>query len=88
MHDVLVCVMTFFGSPALPRESEWVPLELSFGMPLFSSELNRRVCQKIASHKLCSKDRYKPTPCRALNGIQKYQRMEIEMHFEGITFEM
>uniref|UniRef100_A0A8C5B4G8 Family with sequence similarity 91 member A1 n=1 Tax=Gadus morhua TaxID=8049 RepID=A0A8C5B4G8_GADMO len=37
-------------------EDEWVPLELSFGMPLFSSELNRRVCQKIASHKLCGKD--------------------------------
>uniref|UniRef100_A0A8C5CRV5 Family with sequence similarity 91 member A1 n=1 Tax=Gadus morhua TaxID=8049 RepID=A0A8C5CRV5_GADMO len=41
---------------ALPTEDEWVPLELSFGMPLFSSELNRRVCQKIASHKLCGKD--------------------------------
>uniref|UniRef100_A0A672F8U5 Family with sequence similarity 91 member A1 n=1 Tax=Salarias fasciatus TaxID=181472 RepID=A0A672F8U5_SALFA len=33
---------------------EWVPLELCFGMPLFSSELNRKVCRKIASHKLCS----------------------------------
>uniref|UniRef100_A0A8C6MG93 Family with sequence similarity 91 member A1 n=1 Tax=Nothobranchius furzeri TaxID=105023 RepID=A0A8C6MG93_NOTFU len=35
---------------------EWVPLELCFGMPLFSSELNRRVCRKIASHKLCSNE--------------------------------
>uniref|UniRef100_A0A672F703 Family with sequence similarity 91 member A1 n=1 Tax=Salarias fasciatus TaxID=181472 RepID=A0A672F703_SALFA len=34
--------------------AEWVPLELCFGMPLFSSELNRKVCRKIASHKLCS----------------------------------
>uniref|UniRef100_A0AAR2KL49 Family with sequence similarity 91 member A1 n=1 Tax=Pygocentrus nattereri TaxID=42514 RepID=A0AAR2KL49_PYGNA len=34
----------------------WVPLELCFGMPLFSSELNRKVCQRIVSHKLCSKD--------------------------------
>uniref|UniRef100_A0A672FDY8 Family with sequence similarity 91 member A1 n=1 Tax=Salarias fasciatus TaxID=181472 RepID=A0A672FDY8_SALFA len=33
--------------------AEWVPLELCFGMPLFSSELNRKVCRKIASHKLC-----------------------------------
>ncbi|XP_070702648.1 protein FAM91A1 isoform X1 [Pempheris klunzingeri] len=38
---------------ALSSEDEWVPLELCFGMPLFSSELNRKVCRKIASHKLC-----------------------------------
>lgn len=38
-------------------EDEWVPLELCFGMPLFSSELNRKVCRKIASHKLCSNER-------------------------------
>ncbi|XP_024001126.1 protein FAM91A1 [Salvelinus sp. IW2-2015] len=25
-------------------------------MPLFSSELNRKICRKIASHGLCSKD--------------------------------
>ncbi|XP_073319497.1 protein FAM91A1 isoform X2 [Pagrus major] len=37
----------------LNSEDEWVPLELCFGMPLFSSELNRKVCRKIASHKLC-----------------------------------
>uniref|UniRef100_A0A665U2P2 Family with sequence similarity 91 member A1 n=1 Tax=Echeneis naucrates TaxID=173247 RepID=A0A665U2P2_ECHNA len=35
----------------LSSEDEWVPLELCFGMPLFSSELNRKVCRKIASHK-------------------------------------
>uniref|UniRef100_A0A667WLF4 Family with sequence similarity 91 member A1 n=1 Tax=Myripristis murdjan TaxID=586833 RepID=A0A667WLF4_9TELE len=40
----------------LSSEDEWVPLELCFGMPLFSSELNRKVCRKIASHKLCSKE--------------------------------
>uniref|UniRef100_A0AAZ3RFV8 FAM91A1 n=1 Tax=Oncorhynchus tshawytscha TaxID=74940 RepID=A0AAZ3RFV8_ONCTS len=39
-------------------EDDWVPLELCFGMPLFSSELNRKICRKIASHGLCSKDRY------------------------------
>ncbi|XP_047460583.1 protein FAM91A1 isoform X3 [Mugil cephalus] len=37
-------------------EDEWVPLELCFGMPLFSSELNRKVCRKIASHKLFSSE--------------------------------
>uniref|UniRef100_A0A4W6CLY1 Family with sequence similarity 91 member A1 n=1 Tax=Lates calcarifer TaxID=8187 RepID=A0A4W6CLY1_LATCA len=41
---------------ALSSEDEWVPLELCFGMPLFSSELNRKVCRKIASHKLCSNE--------------------------------
>ncbi|XP_044027657.1 protein FAM91A1 isoform X1 [Siniperca chuatsi] len=40
----------------LSSEDEWVPLELCFGMPLFSSELNRKVCRKIASHKLCSNE--------------------------------
>ncbi|XP_068431956.1 protein FAM91A1 isoform X2 [Clinocottus analis] len=40
----------------LSSEDEWVPLELCFGMPLFCSELNRKVCRKIASHKLCSNE--------------------------------
>uniref|UniRef100_A0A7N8YC20 Family with sequence similarity 91 member A1 n=1 Tax=Mastacembelus armatus TaxID=205130 RepID=A0A7N8YC20_9TELE len=40
----------------LSSEDEWAPLELCFGMPLFSSELNRKVCRKIASHKLCSNE--------------------------------
>uniref|UniRef100_A0A8C6TMQ5 Family with sequence similarity 91 member A1 n=1 Tax=Neogobius melanostomus TaxID=47308 RepID=A0A8C6TMQ5_9GOBI len=39
-----------------PWIDEWVPLELCFGMPLFSSELNRKVCRKIASHKLFSNE--------------------------------
>ncbi|KAK6324304.1 hypothetical protein J4Q44_G00066430 [Coregonus suidteri] len=47
------------GKPAAEvplTEDEWVPLELCFGMPLFSSELNRKICRKIASHGLFSKD--------------------------------
>uniref|UniRef100_A0A671P0G5 Protein FAM91A1 n=1 Tax=Sinocyclocheilus anshuiensis TaxID=1608454 RepID=A0A671P0G5_9TELE len=44
------------GTEVLSSEDEWVPLELCFGMPLFSSELNCKVCQRIVSHKLCSKD--------------------------------
>uniref|UniRef100_A0A8C8DJ87 Family with sequence similarity 91 member A1 n=1 Tax=Oryzias sinensis TaxID=183150 RepID=A0A8C8DJ87_9TELE len=43
-------------SDTLSSEDEWVPLELCFGMPLFSSELNRKVCRKIASHRLCSSE--------------------------------
>uniref|UniRef100_A0A8C7GUC7 Family with sequence similarity 91 member A1 n=1 Tax=Oncorhynchus kisutch TaxID=8019 RepID=A0A8C7GUC7_ONCKI len=44
------------GGKQAAEEDEWVPLELCFGMPLFSSELNRKICRKIASHGLCSKD--------------------------------
>ena len=29
---------------------EWVPLELSFGIPLFSDEANRTVCDKVCEH--------------------------------------
>lgn len=58
---VVICVhlslANLFSPSALSSEDEWVPLELCFGMPLFSSELNRKVCRKIASHKLCSNER-------------------------------
>lgn len=37
-------------------ESDWVPLELCYGIPLFGSRLNQTVCKKIAGHGLCSKD--------------------------------
>ncbi|XP_078209356.1 protein FAM91A1 isoform X2 [Callithrix jacchus] len=37
-------------------EADWVPLELCFGIPLFSSELNQKVCKKIATHGLCRKE--------------------------------
>uniref|UniRef100_A0A8C7X7G5 Family with sequence similarity 91 member A1 n=1 Tax=Oryzias sinensis TaxID=183150 RepID=A0A8C7X7G5_9TELE len=50
-------------SDTLSSEDEWVPLELCFGMPLFSSELNRKVCRKIASHRLCKKSCLKKLVC-------------------------
>ncbi|XP_078072994.1 protein FAM91A1 [Mustelus asterias] len=40
---------------ASTTEQDWIPLELCFGIPLFVSELNRSVCQKIATHQLCGK---------------------------------
>ncbi|XP_067888621.1 protein FAM91A1 isoform X2 [Heterodontus francisci] len=40
---------------ASTTEEDWIPLELCFGIPLFVSELNRSVCQKIATHQLCGK---------------------------------
>lgn len=53
--------------PVLSSEDEWVPLELCFGMPLFSSELNRKVCRKIASHKLFSSERWNEQKPPAIN---------------------
>lgn len=42
------------GLSAVERRlvSEWVPLGLNFGIPLFDEEANRIVCEKIVSHKL------------------------------------
>lgn len=37
-------------------EEDWIHLELCFGIPLFSSELNWKVCQKIVVHGLCSRE--------------------------------
>lgn len=75
--DVLLMVLF---SPAPSTEDEWVPLELCFGMPLFSSELNRRVCQKIASHKLCSKDRYKWACMHARTHMHAHANMHVHTH--------
>lgn len=33
-------------------KEEWVPEQLSYGLPLGSEELNKRVCEKIAQFKL------------------------------------
>lgn len=44
------------GGSGAAIEEEWVPLELCFGIPLFQTELNMKVCQKITSHGLCSKE--------------------------------
>ncbi|XP_053571311.1 protein FAM91A1 isoform X2 [Bombina bombina] len=38
------------------NEKDWVPLELCYGIPLFSSELNQTICRKIATHGLCGKE--------------------------------
>ncbi|XP_023401742.2 protein FAM91A1 isoform X2 [Loxodonta africana] len=43
-------------SSVATTEADWVPLELCFGIPLFSSELNRKVCRKIATHGLCRQE--------------------------------
>ncbi|XP_071964356.1 protein FAM91A1-like [Antedon mediterranea] len=38
------------------KESEWVLLDLFFGVPLFDDAVNRAVCCKMAENKLCHKD--------------------------------
>ena len=38
------------STPALQQRKlsqEWVPLELCFGIPLFSDEANKHVCEKV-----------------------------------------
>lgn len=44
--------------PSAPtaQADHWVPLELCFGIPLFNSELNKSVCERVASHSLFRKE--------------------------------
>uniref|UniRef100_A0A3Q3XM02 Family with sequence similarity 91 member A1 n=1 Tax=Mola mola TaxID=94237 RepID=A0A3Q3XM02_MOLML len=70
---------------ALSSEDEWVPLELCFGMPLFSSELNRKVCRKIASHKLCSNESLqellhssRKLSLKVLSFVQSFQASDLD----------
>ena len=37
--------------------ADWVVLECCFGVPLFASELNSQVCNKILENALCKKER-------------------------------
>lgn len=38
------------------QQDAWLLLDCFFGIPLFESELNQKVCEKVASGKLCSSD--------------------------------
>ncbi len=38
-------------------ECDWVMLDCCYGIPLFHAEVNRQVCDRIASQGLCSRDR-------------------------------
>ena len=38
--------------------SDWVLLDCCYGIPLFDSVVNREVCDRIASQKLCNSDRW------------------------------
>uniref|UniRef100_A0AAZ3RFW7 FAM91A1 n=1 Tax=Oncorhynchus tshawytscha TaxID=74940 RepID=A0AAZ3RFW7_ONCTS len=70
-------------------EGIWVPLELCFGMPLFSSELNRKICRKIASHGLCSKDSLQDllhsSRTLSLNVLSFVQSFQVRAAFYCIT---
>ena len=41
-------------------QSNWVLLDCCYGIPLFQADVNREVCERVASHGLCSRDRYVP----------------------------
>ena len=38
-------------------QSDWVLLDCCYGIPLFNADVNREVCDRVASHLLCSRDR-------------------------------
>ncbi len=38
-------------------ENQWVLLDCSFGIPLFDATVNKQVCERVASHSLCCRDR-------------------------------
>ncbi|XP_030074732.1 protein FAM91A1 isoform X2 [Microcaecilia unicolor] len=68
------------STEASTTEQDWVPLELCFGIPLFSSELNRSVCRKIAAHRLCGKESLqnllhssRKLSLQVLNFVQSFQ---------------
>uniref|UniRef100_A0A8K9XYZ3 Family with sequence similarity 91 member A1 n=1 Tax=Oncorhynchus mykiss TaxID=8022 RepID=A0A8K9XYZ3_ONCMY len=81
------------GGKQAAEEDEWVPLELCFGMPLFSSELNRKICRKIASHGLCSKDSLqdllhssRTLSLNVLSFVQSFQvRATCNFHHSGVS---
>lgn len=37
------------------EENSWMPLDCSFGIPLFNGLLNKRVCQRLLEKQFCSK---------------------------------
>uniref|UniRef100_A0A8C7SU92 Family with sequence similarity 91 member A1 n=1 Tax=Oncorhynchus mykiss TaxID=8022 RepID=A0A8C7SU92_ONCMY len=83
-------VIEFWMTVIVPlTEDEWVPLELCFGMPLFSSELNRKICRKIASHGLCSKDSLQDllhsSRTLSLNVLSFVQSFQVRAAFYCIT---
>jgi hypothetical protein len=38
-------------------ERDWVLLDCCFGIPLFDADVNKDVCERVAKHNLCSKNR-------------------------------
>lgn len=45
------------SSESLDMEEDWVLLDCCFGIPLFDANANRQICRRIASQKLCNKER-------------------------------
>ena len=50
-------VDTSSGSPDDSVETDWVLLDLCYGIPLFHADVNQQVCERIASQGLCTSDR-------------------------------
>lgn len=75
------------------ENSEWVPLELHFGIPLADEEMNRKVCNKIQKHKLFSESNLsqysmhsRELSLRLLDFIALYHDGELELDSSGIPY--
>lgn len=44
-------------NPTKEVENDWVLLDCCFGLPLFESEVNKEICERISSQGLCSTQR-------------------------------
>lgn len=44
-------------SPDDSVETDWVLLDLCYGIPLFHADVNQQVCERIASQGLCTRER-------------------------------
>uniref|UniRef100_A0A2K5NB65 FAM91 C-terminal domain-containing protein n=1 Tax=Cercocebus atys TaxID=9531 RepID=A0A2K5NB65_CERAT len=65
-------------------EADWVPSKLCFGILLFSSELNQKVCRKIDTHGLCRKQSLQNLLDSILNFVHSFQEgaSTLDIHTE------
>lgn len=46
-----------YGNTEPTIEKNWVLLDCCFGIPLFSADINKQVCERIVTQDLCSRER-------------------------------
>jgi hypothetical protein len=75
------------------EKTEWIPLELAFGMPLFDMKLNHKICKKIRKHELFSAPNLKKflrssreLSIRLLDFINDHIDQEVDLDSEIIPY--